>query len=82
MKDATELRIVVYKEDDHFVAQCLEYDICTQAGTREELRERMDCLVDMELQEMQETGQRLDPAPEIFHNMWDQGSRSYKDVAA
>ena len=77
-----DLRIVVYKEDEVFVAQCLEYDICTQAADRSTLRDRMDCLIDLEVQEMQEKGQELDPAPERFHNMWDQGSRSYKEVAA
>lgn len=77
-----DLRIVVYKEDEVFVAQCLEYDICTQAADRTTLRERMDCLIDLEVTEMQGKGQGLDPAPERFHNMWEQRSRSYKEVAA
>ena len=50
-----------------YVAQCLEYDICTQGPDIETLRERMDCLLEVELGE----GQHLDQAPERFHNMWD-----------
>lgn len=62
-----ELRIVVLKEGDMFVAQCLEFDICTQGPDLETLRSRMDCLLSIELNE----GQAIDPAPERFHKMWD-----------
>ncbi|WP_297777759.1 hypothetical protein [uncultured Roseovarius sp.] len=77
-----DLRIVIYEEDGFFVAQCLEYDICTQAKDRTALRERMECLLDLETAEMAKRGQELDAAPERFHNMWDQGNHSYKEVAA
>ncbi|MEQ9015943.1 MAG: hypothetical protein RID90_15970 [Marinovum algicola] len=77
------LKIVVYKEDDMLIAQCLEYDICTQAEDRETLRERMDCLINLELDHMKDFGQELDPAPERFHNMWpEDGNHVYKEVAA
>lgn len=82
MTKNSETRIVVYEEDGHFIAQCLEYDICTQAEDRETLRERMNCLMDIEMREMQETGQPIDPAPQRFHDMWDSGDPSYKEVAA
>lgn len=61
------LRVVVIKSDGMFVAQCLEYDICTQAGDVETLKDRMDCLIEVELG----SGQVIDPAPERFHKMWD-----------
>lgn len=77
-----DLRIVVYEEDGFFIAQCLEYDICTQAEDRATLRARMECLIELESLEMTKKGQELDPAPERFHKMWDQGSHSYKEVAA
>lgn len=77
------LKIVVYREDDMFIAQCLDYDICTQAKDRETLHKRMDCLIHLEMEHMRESGQELDPAPERFHNMWVQeGSHAYKEVAA
>jgi len=65
-----------------FVAQCLEFDICTQGPDLETLRGRMDCLLDIELGE----SQAIDPAPERFHNMWDRavtisGGPQYRLVA-
>ena len=77
-----DLRIVVYKEDEKYVAQCLEFDICTQADDPQTLRDRMDCLISLETEHMKESGQQLDPAPERFHKMWAEGSHVYKEVAA
>jgi hypothetical protein len=82
MTSKQDIRIVVYREDEVFVAQCLEYDICTQAPDKGTLRERMDCLIEIELREMEKTGQELDPAPDRFHDMWDEGGPNYKEVAA
>lgn len=82
MTSKQDFRIVVYREDEVFVAQCLEYDICTQAADRDTLRERMNCLIELELDEMRRTGQELDPAPDRFHDMWDSGGPNYKEVAA
>lgn len=65
------VRILVFQNEDGFVAQCLEYDICTQAPSMEILRDRMDCLICAELEEASGSGQSIDPAPEEFHNMWD-----------
>jgi hypothetical protein len=63
-----ELRVVVFKEDGKFVAQCLEYDICTQADSMAVLQDRMSCLIEAELSCQQD----IDAAPERFHKMWDQ----------
>ena len=83
MTIANDIRIIVYKEDDHYIAQCLEYDICTQAGDRDTLRDRMACLIECEIRAMEESNQAIDAAPERFHNMWDKGDRlSYREVAA
>lgn len=79
-----DLRIVIYQEDGMFIAQCLEYDICTQGASQAEVRERMECLIDCERDEMEKSGQQLDPAPDPFHKMWDKdhGSLTFKEVAA
>lgn len=81
MSVTESLRIVVYEEDGMFVAQCLEYDICTQAEDKEALRERMDVLLECEMRAMEESGQVLDPAPDVFHKMLPKGSH-YIEVAA
>ena len=67
MTEEQHLRIIVTREDGMFVAQCLEFDICTQARDFDTLRERMDFLIAVELGD----GQHLDSAPERFHKMWD-----------
>ena len=82
MTDKNDIRIIVYQEDGRFIAQCLEFDICTQADTKELLHERMDCLLEVEFAEMAERGQAIAPAPELFHDMWREGGPNYKEVAA
>jgi hypothetical protein len=82
MENKESFRIVVFKEEKMFVAQCLDFDICTQASDMETLKSRMDCLIQCEMESSLESGQDLDPAPERFHNMWGNGSHTYKEVAA
>ena len=82
MTEKSDIRIIVYEEDGQFIAQCLEFDICTQAGTDELLRESMDCLLEVEIAEMTKCGQVIAAAPEFFHDMWREGGPSYKEVAA
>ncbi|MFD1159026.1 hypothetical protein [Roseovarius aestuarii] len=84
MSNSESLRIIVSKCEDMLVAQCLEYDICTQAPDMEKLQDRMNCLIDAEL----DGSQAIDPAPERFHNLWDQaiqqagGVREYRLLKA
>ena len=67
MQTDQEIRVIVFKEGDMLVAQCLEYDICTQGPDIETLRQRMDCLLELEL----ENGQAIDPGPVGYHIMWE-----------
>jgi len=84
MEKQKTLRIVIYAEDGLLVAQCLEYDICTQAKDRNGLLERMNDLIGVEMEEMERTGQNIPPAPKPFHDLWNQKkpALSYMDVAA
>lgn len=41
-KQHMEIRVIAYREGDHYVAQGLEFDICVQAKTLEELQVRFD----------------------------------------
>lgn len=82
MKTEETLRIIVLKSEHMLVGQCLEYDICTQAPDFDTLKDRMDCLISVEL----ESGQAIDEAPERFHKMWDHavamaGSHEYRMAA-
>ena len=61
------LRVVVFKEEDLFVAQCLEHDICVQADDMATLSRRFAATVVLEDVES------LAASPQHFHDMWDAG---------
>lgn len=70
------LRILVIQEDDGmFSAQCLEYDICTQADSIEKLKERFHRQVEIERMLSRDyTGKEfggIGSAPEHFHALWE-----------
>ena len=70
------LRILVRREDDVLVAQCVDYDICTQADDLPTLQARMDALIDAELNVADRNGTPLPPAPKAFERMWEENSGS------
>lgn len=74
------LRVVVFKDDDLWVAQCLEYDIGAQANDLDTLTDRLDAVVQAEFNESVDRGgapfEGIEPAPERFHTMWEHRSRS------
>jgi len=67
-------RVVVFKEEDSFVAQCLEYDICTFASDMRTLRERFLSIFSAELVMSSTNGEEpfagIEPAPDKFFDMW------------
>lgn len=75
MSEKQSIRVLVIREEDGmFAAQCLEYDICTQAGSIEKLKERLVKQIEIErLVSRDYTGEEfggIDPAPAEFHEMW------------
>ena len=88
MSEDKTLRIIVLREGDTFIAQCLEYDIGTQAEDMASLQDHMNFLIDCELEYSKRVGQPIDQAPERFHNMWDEaviqedGGHEYRLLAA
>lgn len=69
------LRVVVMKDGDHWVAQCLEYDIGAQAPDVATLQSRLRVAMLAELMASIEINgepfKGIPPAPEFFHNLWD-----------
>jgi hypothetical protein len=65
------LRIVISKDEDMFVAQCLEHDICVQGADMTQLQDRFAATL------LAESGagnlDAIPPAPEVFHAMWEAG---------
>jgi len=61
------MKVLVFKELGMYIAQSIEYDICTQAPTLKELHERILSLVQVELA----SGQYIPPAPKHFQALWE-----------
>ena len=69
-----ELRVVVLKDGEVYVAQCLELDISAQASDLKSLRHRMNAAIDAERDYANATGKSLDDigkAPKHFFDMWE-----------
>lgn len=69
MNESATLRIVVFKEEDMFVAQCLEHDVAVQAPDMSTLQRRFEATLVHEGAGLEQ----LPPAPDRFHKMWDEG---------
>jgi hypothetical protein len=70
-----QVRVVVFKDGDSWVAQCLEYDIGAQASSLDELHDRLLVTFFAECEESHarngEPLKGIDAAPQYFHDMWD-----------
>ena len=78
------VRIIIYSEDERWVAQCLEYDIGAQAKTLGELSTILELTLSAEFNEsIERHGEPfvgIDPAPVHFHEMWESRSGAYTPV--
>jgi hypothetical protein len=81
------IRVVFYQEDDFWIAQCLEYDIGTQAKTFAEAQASFERTFAAEIQYSARKGEAtfasIEAAPAHFHELWDgkPGSPAPVDVA-
>lgn len=61
-----EVRVVVFREEDMYVAQCLEFDIATQAHDIEGVLDRLDLTIEAECQmSMEETASLSTASPRL-----------------
>jgi hypothetical protein len=71
----TELRVVVFKDGEMYVAQCLEHDICAQAADIRSLRNRIDAAIEAERDYARGLGKSLtdtvSAAPKHYFEMWE-----------
>jgi hypothetical protein len=76
------IRAVFFKEADHWVGQCLEYDIGAQASDLDTARSRLKAAIDVERKiSLELTGEAfkgIDPAPQYFQDMWERRSRTFE----
>ena len=69
-----EIRVVVFRENDGFVAQALEIDIAAQGATPEQAFERLKVTFRAELREAEcekRDISEIGPAPASFHAMFE-----------
>lgn len=62
----TILRALVFKEDDLFVAQCLEHDVCVQSQILGDLGN----LIQHQMDFHGEKFYKFPPAPEEYQDAW------------
>lgn len=81
MKATSQLRAIMFKDGDMWVAQCLEHDIGAQGKDLPELVDRLALTIEAELRESIASHGGpfvgIDPAPQHFHAMWDRRSGEY-----
>jgi hypothetical protein len=76
MADAIkQLRFVAFREGEGWVAQCVDYDICTQGVDLTQARRRMNvalrCEAEFTADKHGKAFAGLDPAPDYFAAMYD-----------
>lgn len=80
MTDATNIRVVVAREGDVFVAQCVDYDICTQADDIDTLLSRMTAVINAECEDTEAlTGnafEGISAAPAYYAEAWERSNQS------
>ena len=84
MNDTQELHVVVFQEEEYWVAQCIEYDIGAQGKTLDDMIAHFALTVDAELRESAEREimpfSSIDPAPPYFKKMWDGRSSTLEPI--
>jgi hypothetical protein len=84
MSAADPIGVLLSKEGDHWLAQCVEYDIGAQARDLGELRKRLLIAVRAERDEsLRRHGKPfagIGPAPRHFHDLWLRRSGEFKPM--
>ena len=65
------LRVVIYRDGDSWLAQCLEHDICAQATDIETLYSRLDVAILAEREAGNGDLSGIEKAPEHFFKKWE-----------
>lgn len=80
VSDTISMRVIVFKDDGQWVAQCLEHDIGAQGPDVDTLMTRLEVVLKAECKASLDKGQEafagIDPAPARFQQMWERRARS------
>jgi hypothetical protein len=81
MPQSLTIRVIVFRDSGLWVARGLEYDIGAQAPDLDTLHARFEAALEAEMQmSLEDSGvpfAGVEPAPERFHEMWKQRSRTF-----
>jgi hypothetical protein len=77
MTQHKNLRVVIFREEELLVAQCLEHDICVQGDTMEKLKMRFEATLLLEGEDLE----TIAKAPDRFFDLWDKAESIKTDDA-
>lgn len=80
MDKSKPIRVVMFRDGNSWVAQCLEHDIRAQADSLEKLQSRLQFALNLEREASVEINgepfKGIDPAPASYFEMWENCSMS------
>jgi hypothetical protein len=78
MNEPLNLRIIVFHGDGHWIAQCLEHDICVKSADFDTLQSGMEAALRAEYNAPRDDGthglQGIPAGPQLFFRMWNERS--------
>jgi hypothetical protein len=81
MAEREQVHVLILRQGDHWIAQCLEYDIAAQAMKFDQLRtlliETLDAEHEESLRRHKKAFGGIDPAPKYFYDRWNQRSTAF-----
>ena len=76
------IRVVVYRDDEAWIAQCVEYDICAQGSDFDTAMRRLIGTVNAECDyTLKKHGKEfagIEPAPSVFADKFEAGTQSLR----
>src|SRR5689334_9565828 len=74
MEQATQVRAIIFREGGHWIAQCVDFDICAQGATLDDLRVNFLATLRADYEHSVRHGGHpfagIGRAPERFEEMW------------
>lgn len=65
-----EIRVVLFRDGEHYLAQGIELDICAQGPSWQQALKRFEQTVNLQADEDEHRFYAIAPAPEKFYLLW------------
>ncbi len=77
----TQVRVVIFQDEKEWIAQCLEYDICAQASSLDEVVYRLHLTIaserDYATKRNRVPFEGIEQAPPHFHKLYENAGGTY-----